>query len=466
MRLRTSGIAGLAGEDYLHFTIVAVKPLLPALVSTILMIPMWGCGASAPLQGHWTGTIEHAGAVAAVTFDVDGRLRGRLSAEDSGIFDVPVAVHADAADVDAEIVRSSGTVRFHGHRNGKVIEGLARVGDFIAHVHLEREGAEQSARFTEIETSVPTATRRLGATLLMPIATHRVPAVVLIHGSHGPDREDLRGPASIFARNGIAALIYDKRDLGADQSQPHRYSFRELADDARAAVKVLRQRSDIDGDAVGIFGISEGGWVAPLVAESNRDVAFVLVVAAPAVSYAMVEDVMTAAQLRAADGSDADVAAMLRLFHQVNDYVRHGGEAGALTAQLVAASHQRWANSVAIPRRAPTTADIRTDVRWRELDYEPAEHWRRVQVPVFGAWGADDLHPVTESVAAIRSALGKDRHDVSLHVYPRATHELLVSSQRGSAWQWPRLAPGFIDDMIRWATARSRRQQDGARHSH
>jgi dienelactone hydrolase len=290
----------------------------------------------------------------------------------------------------------------------------------------------------------------------MPPGVQRPPAIVLIHGSHGPSREDLRGPATIFARNGIAALIYDKRDLGSDQQQPHRYSFRELADDARAAVNLLHTRSDIDAAHIGIFGISEGGWLAPLVAENNSNVAFVIAIAAPAVSYAEVEDTVTHAGMQKEGASETEIATALGLLHRTNKYVRHGGDAASLTRDLETASRERWARNIALPRAAPSPREIHADVRWRELDYEPAEHWQHVHAPVFAAWGGDDEHPVAESVAAMRAAFARAGNaNVSLSVYPHATHELLVTPRR-DVWQWPRLAPHFIDDMLRWTAAHAR----------
>jgi dienelactone hydrolase len=92
-------------------------------------------------------------------------------------------------------------------------------------------------------------------------------------------------------------------------------------------------------------------------------------------------------------------------------------------------------------------------VRWRELDVDPAVWWRNVHIPVFAAWGGADDHPVAESVAAVRAALAAaGNRDVTLVVYPRADHELL-EKENGAGW--PRLAPGFIEAMTRWARKRA-----------
>ncbi len=433
-----------------------VTPSIRILSIVSLLIAITGCEAAVPTRGHWTGTIEHAGAITQLIVDIDHNAHARVTMQDSGVFDVPATVRENDGNVEGEIVRGSATVRFHGKQHGSTIDGDVRAGDFVAQVHLRRAGESHAPGFVEIETAVPTEGAHLAATLLMPVKVKRPPAIVLIHGSHGPSREDLRGPATIFARNGIAALIYDKRDLGNDQSKPHRYSFQELASDARDAVRLLRQRTDIDPAHIGIFGISEGGWIAPLVAGENPGVAFVIDVSGPAVSYAAVEETMTVAQMHDEHASASDIATAVQLLHQTNDYVRHGGDSAALTRDLQAAAREPWSRNIALPRNAPTPDDIRTDVRWRNLDYDPSRSWSQVRAPVFAAWGSNDQHPVTESVEVMRAAFGRaGNRDVSLHVYPNATHELLVSP-RPEKWRWPRLDPHFLDDMLRWTAAHTR----------
>src|SRR6185436_8443288 len=101
------------------------------------------------------------------------------------------------------------------------------------------------------------------------------PAVVLIHGSSTPSRDDFRFYGDLFARRGIAALIYDKRE-GGDLGGASRVDLRDLAGDALAAVDFLKTRNDIDPHHIGLWGHSQGGWVAPIAAAQSSDVAFVI----------------------------------------------------------------------------------------------------------------------------------------------------------------------------------------------
>jgi alpha-beta hydrolase superfamily lysophospholipase len=102
------------------------------------------------------------------------------------------------------------------------------------------------------------------------------PGVVLVTGSGaGVPREHLLTEATEFARQGVAALIYDKRTVGYTL---FRRSYSELATDTLGAVDVLRAQPGVDPAKVGVWGLSEGGWVAPLAASRSSEVAFVIVV--------------------------------------------------------------------------------------------------------------------------------------------------------------------------------------------
>ena len=120
----------------------------------------------------------------------------------------------------------------------------------------------------------------LGGTLLLPETPRPCPGVALVHGSGDDTRDDYRVFARYFAERGIATLIYDKRGVGASTGSWRAGTFTELAGDALAAVRLLAQRGDIDSRRIGLWGCSEGGWVAPLAASQSPDVRFLVAISA------------------------------------------------------------------------------------------------------------------------------------------------------------------------------------------
>jgi pimeloyl-ACP methyl ester carboxylesterase len=125
---------------------------------------------------------------------------------------------------------------------------------------------------------------RLSGTLVLPAGDVRA-AVVFVHGSGRQIRNLVW--AERFARDGIAALVYDKRGAGrsggtyeSEQSVGER-NLALLADDAAAALDVLSKHPALQGVPVGLTGISQAGWIVPLAAERSRAVRFVVLWSGP-----------------------------------------------------------------------------------------------------------------------------------------------------------------------------------------
>src|SRR3712207_4297325 len=99
----------------------------------------------------------------------------------------------------------------------------------------------------------------ISGTLLTPKGEEPHPAVVFVHGSGPATRTSLmaqpyirgEGIAERFADRGIAALVYDKRGSGESTGDPD-YTYEQLAQDALGGVRLLRSRSGIDPDEVGL----------------------------------------------------------------------------------------------------------------------------------------------------------------------------------------------------------------------
>ncbi|HKE57341.1 MAG TPA: alpha/beta hydrolase [Pyrinomonadaceae bacterium] len=99
-------------------------------------------------------------------------------------------------------------------------------------------------------------------------------AVVFIHGSGKQTRN--RSLAERFAKEGIVALVYDKRGAGksggeyeSEQSVSEK-NIALLADDAISALKMLSSHATLKGIPVGFAGISQAGWIGPLAAEKSK----------------------------------------------------------------------------------------------------------------------------------------------------------------------------------------------------
>jgi uncharacterized protein len=141
-------------------------------------------------------------------------------------------------------------------------------------------------------------TIRYGATLTVPkpdsgrvyIKSPVYPVAILITGSGQQDRDEtLAGhkPFAVIAdhlsRNGFAVLRVDDRGIGQSTGDVKNATSADFAKDVEASINYLLTRSDIDKKKIGLIGHSEGGMIAPIVANSRTDICFIILLAAPGI---------------------------------------------------------------------------------------------------------------------------------------------------------------------------------------
>ena len=159
-------------------------------------------------------------------------------------------------------------------------------------IALLAETACGQQAWTTTELRFESRGARLAGTLYLPPGPGPHPVMIGVHGSGHVDRSDLyQGEAArYFAARGVAFFMYDKRGVGASSgSYPGSYSSSMViyAVDVLAAVDLLAARADIDKAKIGLWGISQAGWIIPIAASMAQDkIAFTIIVSGPTVSIA------------------------------------------------------------------------------------------------------------------------------------------------------------------------------------
>ena len=109
----------------------------------------------------------------------------------------------------------------------------------------------------------------LAGRLVEPPGGKQRPAVVLVQGSLDTPSLDREPWQWILPTAGISVFVYDKRGTGASEGI-YTQDFVALADDAAAAVVQARKVGHGRIARLGLQGLSQGGWVAPLAATKVR----------------------------------------------------------------------------------------------------------------------------------------------------------------------------------------------------
>lgn len=227
--------------------------------------------------------------------------------------------------------------------------------------------------------------------------------------------------------------------------------FYALARDVLAAVEVLKTHPAVDGNAVGLRGQSQGGWVAPLAAVQSDEVAFVVMVSGPAVSLAEEGHWDVIYRLRQADFDETAVRQAVNLLRARDDVARFGAEARqSYDDALVSAREGRWfaeSGFVGIDDFEPW------QLAWyrRVLDYEPIPVLRELSVPLLALFGAEDASVPVQCSADILGRIQRDSDaPLTVGVYPGADHALRRTSVGGPRLVWPSFVDGYVDRQTTW----------------
>lgn len=299
------------------------------------------------------------------------------------------------------------------------------------------------ADFASRDVTVQSGAVSLAGSLMVPARDYALAGVVMVGGSGPADRNNdtLFPPIrEHLVGAGVAVLSYDKRGVGGSSGDWRAATLDDLARDAAAAVNLLRAERVAPAASVGIFGHSEGGWVA-LRAARHADASFVVTNSCPGVTPA-VQDRFALANLL----QDDEVAASDR------ESVLAGYDA------LIEAGRRRAGYAEAarvIEMTSPVLTHYLGDIdeaQWTFLrhkqDHDPVadiEDLRCRCLAIFGT--ADRLVPVAESIAKFASAACNqsrpDEATVTIAMFPGADHR--ARTPKADAF-----APGYLDTMSGW----------------
>ncbi|CAM4101796.1 MULTISPECIES: alpha/beta hydrolase family protein [Flavobacterium] len=144
---------------------------------------------------------------------------------------------------------------------------------------------EEEVKFKNTDADIT-----LSGTFTRPIQKGKYPVVILISGSGRHDRDgsaESHRPFLVISdyltRNGIAVLRYDDRGFRKSSGDFSKATTADFAKDVVSAVSYLKSRNDINVKHIGLIGHSEGGIIAPLVANQSSNISFIVTLAATAI---------------------------------------------------------------------------------------------------------------------------------------------------------------------------------------
>jgi pimeloyl-ACP methyl ester carboxylesterase len=252
---------------------------------------------------------------------------------------------------------------------------------------------------------------------------------------------------------GFAVLAYDKRGVGASSGDWRTSDFHALAGDALAGVRFLAGRPDIRRDRIGLWGISQAGWIEPIVAaRAPKEIAFLIVHAGTGTTVAQQGILSMQYELRYTGVSEEQIQRATSYRLLADEVLRTGRGREELLA-----AYQRDKD---VPGVAPPpTSDAWFPKFYRLLlDFDPVPVWQRVTCPVLLLFGElDGIVPPKESAPPIDRALKKaGNRDVTVKIFPGANHVLFAAKTgtRAEYARGDRFVPEYFNLMREWLHAR------------
>ena len=340
--------------------------------------------------------------------------------------------------------------------------------------------------WTEELVSIEGPAGTLAGSLLRPPGPGPHAAVVLIHGAAGGRRDYYRAFAEHFVQAGLAALVYDRRGWGESTGNPYP-TWSEKADDAAAWIDWLASRPDIDGKRIGVWGFSNGSWVAPMVAVRRPNVAFVVVIGASGTTPVETEIHRRVFDLREQGVPEDQVATVAEMWRIIYDLLltRKVDEAARARFDLLAARLrdsaeiknirvQEYAIQEPFLGSVPPYAsyqevydDMHNHTGGEAWTCDPVDSYLQIKVPVLYMVGENDSNlPAMVSANRVSRALRQAGNEhATVLLFPNAGHAMNFShpnpigmndEEAGYRLHDYRFVGGFVDIVRCWAAARAK----------
>lgn len=303
-----------------------------------------------------------------------------------------------------------------------------------------------------------------------PTTAGRHPAIVIVHGSGTTDITQGGGPyngsyeemRAAFRSAGIATVVWDKAGNGcSDGGYMHADDVYARANEVVAAVKALQTREDIDASRIGAWGISQGGWIAPIAAVRSSGIRYLILVSGPGKDFFSTWAYQAMNQLRADGVPEQEAKAAVATMRHALIVMQAGGTYEEFTkASQPLLKYPVFGKQLGITGGTPETYAKGQSPPFMRIWATSADTYlSELDVPLLAVFGdRDDKIDWRESVHAYREASERaGNRDLTIKVFENASHDLFAVDAAKAAKNpaAPQLVPGYLATMIAWLRARN-----------
>lgn len=445
------------------------------LILSALILAGMALAQAPSAVGDWQGTLEAGAQKLRLVFHIQkgesDTLTATMDSLDQGAMGIPVnSVALENRNLTIRVPNIGMSYTGELSEDGQQIAGIFRQGGGEIPLILHRQTATERTAAKPVRSQIPlkpypydeqdvefenpaASGVRIACTLTSPQGDGPFPAVSLLSGSgpHKRDQENFGHPlglvlADFLTRKGIAVLRCDDRGVGkstAPRDSLPLITYQDMASDASAMVNYLKENKKVNGRKIGLIGHSEGGVVAPLVAVSNPDVSFLVLLAGLGVNGETAILAQKQAVLQSRGVSSPDISVDRTVYQAIlsgadEQTVRKA--AAPMVASLPSAAQENYFRTILSPY-------------WKFLlSYDPIPTLERLTIPVLALFGEKDIQVLPELNAKPMREVAQKTQDqrITVKVLPGLNH-LFQTASTGSPAEYSQIeetiSPVVLDYM-------------------
>lgn len=283
-----------------------------------------------------------------------------------------------------------------------------------------------SAESTQHELDLVWNDLTLAGTLHIPTATGPHPVVLMMQGSGPADRDgDGYFPPiqEAFLTRQIATYAFDKPGCGNSTGDWRHYALEGRADQALAAIEMLRRHPAVDAERIGLWGQSQGGWLVQMVASRLPDLSFAIANSGPSINVPQQNLYGCEHTMRSQGHQENGIDQALAFLGKLHNAAQQGTDYATVGIQLLAeAEAEGWYGYLTIDDEE----DWRLTCKLVGERYEPRDALTRIRCPFLAIYGGLDLlvpawRCAEESGRALAQA---SNPDATIVVFPDGDHRI------------------------------------------
>lgn len=298
----------------------------------------------------------------------------------------------------------------------------------------------------------------LAGTLVTPKNFNKKsPILVMITGSGAQDRNEEMFEHKPFlviaddlAKKGIATLRLDDRGIGGSEKGKDGATSADFATDINSGVNYLVKNGYKN---IGLIGHSEGGMIAPMVADLNKNVKILVLLAAPGIP---ILDLVLDQNKKLAESTNLPQAAIdevLAIKSKTFTYARnYNGK--DFKADFTKYLEENYPN-MSVQERAAYIDQMSSPWFQYFIKFNPNDYLSKVKIPVLAVDGSLDLQvSAKENLAGIKNSLTKAGNKNFETVEFEGLNHLFQTATTGNPSEYGQIeetfSPKVLDKISSW----------------